>query len=380
VRIAVISTSRIPSRTANSIQVMKVCNAFCDLQHEIRLWVPGSKPHVDWNDLALMYGIQNKFPVHWLRSPRFLRRYDFAMCAVIAGWRWNADLYYIWPLQAAAIASASNLPTALEMHDRPRGRFGPRLFRWFLRARGASRLLPITETLRKWLSVTYDTELVEPFTVISPMGVNLRRYEDFPEPEQARSQLNLPEKFTVGYTGHLYPGRGLDLLYELAIRNPEIQFLWVGGEPEAIQNWRVRMVEERVNNIHIQGFVPNEELPLYQAACEVLAMPYEQKVSISSGGDTAAFASPMKTFEYLAAGRVIFSSDLPVLMEVLNPSNAVILPIQNVNAWDNALKEISKDPSKRSSLGQRAKEDVLKYSWLERAKRSLEGIQLRVKL
>ena len=353
---------------------MKVCNAFCDLQHEIRLWVPGSKPHVDWHELALMYGIQNKFPVRWLRSPRFLRRYDFAMRAVIAGWRWNADLFYIWPLQAAAIASALNLPTVLEMHDRPRGRIGPHLFRWFLRGRGASRLLPITEALREWLSATYETELVEPLTVISPMGVNLERYEDLPVPEQARSQLNLPEKFTVGYTGHLYPGRGLDLLYELAIRNPEIQFLWVGGEPEGIQIWRSRLVEEGVNNIHVQGFVPNEELPLYQAACELLAMPYEPKVSISSGGDTAAFASPMKTFEYLAAGRVIFSSDLPVLMEVLNPSNAVILPIQDVNTWDSALKEIINDPSKRFSLAKRAKEDVSKYSWLERAKRSLEGI------
>ncbi|OGO17139.1 MAG: hypothetical protein A2Z14_05820 [Chloroflexi bacterium RBG_16_48_8] len=373
-RIAFISTSTIPSRTANSIQVMKVCNAFCGLGHQVMLWIPGSKPESGWSSFESLYGIHHDFPIRWLRSSRFLRRYDFALKAVAAGRRWGADLFYVWPLQAAALASKLNLPTVLEMHDRPRGWIGPSLFRWYLGGRGASRLLPITSALRDWLAESYKMDLVEPFTMISPMGVDMEQYENLPNPTEARRHLNLPEGFTAGYTGHLYPGRGLELLYQLALRNRDVQFLWVGGEKEAIEYWRERVKAEAVSNLCIQGFVPNEELPLLHAACDVLLMPYESKVSVSSGADTAAFASPMKVFEYLAAGRVILSSDLPVLLEILNSSNSVILPVNDAAAWDNALQEIRQDPSKRCALAQRARQDAHQYSWIERAKSSIQDL------
>lgn len=373
-RIAFISTSKIPSRTANSIQVMKVCNAFCELGHKVKLWVPGSKPKLNLNDLQSLYGIDHEFPIQWLRSPRILRRYDFAIRAVLSGRFWKADLFYTWPLQAAALASKMNLPTLLEMHDRPRGRVGPSLFQWYINGPGAVRLLPITDALRHWLMESYEMDLVESFAIISPMGVDLKRYENLPDAADARHHLGLAKGFTAGYTGHLYPGRGLDLLFQLTLKNPDVRFLWVGGEEEAIHYWRQRVEAEGVSNLHIQGFVTNEELPLYQAACDVLMMPYESRVSVSSGGDTASFASPMKAFEYLAAGRIILASDLPVLLEVLNSSNSVILPLDDVEAWDNALKDLLQQPMRRVSLAESAKKDAYHYDWVERAERSIQGL------
>jgi glycosyltransferase involved in cell wall biosynthesis len=373
-RIAFISSSNIPSRTANSIQVMKVCNAFCALDHQVKLWVPGLKTGLNWQDLKSWYGIRHDFTISWLRSPRQLRRYDFALKAVLAAALWKADLYYIWPLQAAALASSLGLPTVLEVHDRPRGRVGPSLLRWYLHGRGAVRLLAITDALRCWLSEAYRMDLVEPFTFVSPMGVDLDQYENLPDPPEARQQLGLVDRFTAGYTGHLYPGRGLDLLYGLALNNPNIRFIWIGGEEETIDAWRVRAEDDQVSNLLIQGFVPNEKLPIFQAACDVLMMPYESVVTVSSGADTAAFASPMKVFEYLATGRPILSSDLPVLLEVLNSENSVILPVGDVDKWNNALQELIQKPSLRKSLAERAKQDAGTYSWLERARSSIQGL------
>jgi glycosyltransferase involved in cell wall biosynthesis len=373
-RIAFISTSKIPSRTANSIQVMKVCNAFCGLDHQVKLWVPGSKPELNWEKLKSQYGIDQDFPVCWLRSPKLLKRYDFALRAVLAAALWRADLYYVWPVQAAALASKLNLPTVLEVHDRPRGRVGPSLLRWYLGGSGAVRLLPITHALRQWLAQAYKVDLVEPFALVSPMGIDLGQYENLPDPPQARRQLGLADGFTAGYTGHLYSGRGLDLLYTLASKNPNIRFMWVGGEKNAIDFWKDRAAINGVGNLHIQGFVPNKALPLFQAACDVLLMPYERKVSVSSGADTAAFASPMKVFEYLAAGRVILSSDLSVLLEVLNRSNSVILPVDDIDAWCNKLQELIHNPSKYKALAERARLDAYRYSWVERARVSIQDL------
>ena len=374
-RIALISTSKVPSRTANSIEVMKVCQAFIDLGHEIHLWLPGPEPRMIWAELKELYGIRDPFPISWITNFKVLRQYDFSLRAVLKAKAWDPSLCYVWPLQAAAIASLLGLPTALEVHDRPQGRLGPILFRRFLEGRGAMRALPITEAMREWLSDVYQVDLQPPFALVAPMGVSMEQFHNLPDPKDAREELGLARGFTAGYAGHLYAGRGIDLLEDLARRNPGVHFLWAGGEPEAIEFWRGRLQQAGVQNVQLLGFIPNERLPLVQAACDVLLMPYERKISVSSGGDTAQFASPMKQFEYLASGRAILASDLPVFREVLNDGNAVLLPPGDVVAWDQALKELITDDRRRDSLAGRARQDAVQYDWCARAGRLIAGLE-----
>ena len=158
-RIACIATSAIPSRTANSVQVMKVSQAFTQLGHEVRTWLPGRAPEISWDDLAQHYGLQDQFEVTWMLSLRRGRKYDFCYRAVRAAKRWKAHLYYLWPLQAAAISSMLGYPTLLEVHDRPQGKLGPQLFRRALRGSGLQRLLPITAALETYLEEKYGRQL-----------------------------------------------------------------------------------------------------------------------------------------------------------------------------------------------------------------------------
>ena len=130
-----------------------------------------------------------------------------------------------------------------------------------------------------------------------------------------------------------------------------------------------------MDNVQVLGFISNERLPLVQAACEMLLMPYERRISVSSGGDTARFASPMKVFEYLAATRTIISSDLPVLREVLNEKNAVLVPPEDVDAWNDAIRSLASDPDRRQHLASQARSDATRYTWIERARRSLQGME-----
>jgi glycosyltransferase involved in cell wall biosynthesis len=127
----------------------------------------------------------------------------------------------------------------------------------------------------------------------------------------------------------------------------------------------------------VTGFVPNAELPLYQAACDALLLPYQRRVAASSGGDIAAYLSPMKLFEYLACGRAILASDLPVLGEVLNPANALILPGEDAQAWAQALLDLRADPVRRQALGEQARRDASAYTWERRAAGILDGIAPR---
>jgi glycosyltransferase involved in cell wall biosynthesis len=378
VRIAVVAPTAIPALRANTIQVMKMTQAMARLDHEVRLAVPGRYPRspADWDELKRLYGLQEPFPIQWLSSSPELRRYDYGWLAVRWARMWGADLLYTRLPQAAAIASRSGLPTVLEIHDMPQGRLGPLVFRIFLQGGGARRLAAITRSLVEDLARRFNFQSAPPFTVIAPDGVDLERYENLPSPQVARDALpSLRGKgFTAGYTGHLYAGRGIKLILDLAAALPEVTFLLAGGEPPAIARLIAEVKASGLLNLLLTGFIPNAELPAYQAACDVLLMPYQRRVTASSGGDIARYLSPMKLFEYLACGRPILSSDLPVIREVLHDGNSILLPPDDPQAWAAALRNLCGDPPRRAALGGAARRDAVQYTWEARAGKVLEGL------
>jgi glycosyltransferase involved in cell wall biosynthesis len=373
-RIACISTSAVPSRTANSIQLMKVAEAMAGLGHQVRVILPGRRPAVNWLELEKHYALRHRFETLWLACLPPLKRYDFGLLAVAAGSAWRADLLYVWSLQAGALASLLGRPTLVELHDRPSGWMGPKLVAALLAGHGLRRLLLTTHSLQGWLENAYPGARGRPGMMIAPNAVDLERYDGLPAAAEARRALGLPQGFTAGYFGHLYPGRGAEMIIALAQRHPDMQFILGGGEPEAVAYWRSQAQAHNRDNVTMLGHLPLADLAQFQAACDVLLMPYGRKVAGSSGGETSATASPMKAFEYLACGRVILSTDLPVLREVLNEDNAVLLPAQDLDAWDRGLAEIRVDDRRARRLAQAARRSIEGRSWRDRQLKALEGL------
>jgi glycosyltransferase involved in cell wall biosynthesis len=387
-KIAVIAPTQIPARRANTLQVMKMTQAMAIIGHTVCLLAPKSNGHQastnkpGWDELASHYGLRHPFPIEWLPAADPLRRYDFSWRAVRWARRWEADLIYTRLPQAAALASQLGSRVIFELHDFPQGTLGPKILHWFLNGRGAYHLVLITRALASDLQDRFDLPANSNLVVIVPDGVDLERYTGLPAPQPARLALAgelaperraslIPEHFTLGYTGHLYAGRGVELLLALAARLPEMNFLIVGGEPQEVDNLRQRVQVAGLNNVILTGFIPNAELPRYQAACDVLLMPYQRQVAASSGGDISRYLSPMKLFEYLACERPIVSSDLPVLREVLNTENSLLLPGDDIDAWTSALQRLEADQGLCQRLAARARQDAEHYTWEARAKKIL---------
>jgi glycosyltransferase involved in cell wall biosynthesis len=176
-------------------------------------------------------------------------------------------------------------------------------------------------------------------------------------------------------TGHLYVGRGADLFLALAKSIPQAHFVWVGGRPDDIATWKQRAESQNISNITFTGFIPNQNLPLYQSAADILLMPYSRSIMGSSGtADSASVASPMKMFEYMAAGRAIVTADLPVIREVLNEQNAVFCEPDDLNDWKLGIEKLLVDESRRVKLGKQAKEDVRKFTWQARAEKIMQDV------
>ncbi len=372
-RIVAIAGSRVPSDTANSIQVMKACSALAQLGHDLTLIVPDDPfiLHPSSFMLSQHYGIESSFPIEWLSGSS---RRLFTWQSVRHALKHKPDLLYVWLPQSAVFGLLARVPTIFEIHIQPSGLFGPTWHRLFARLPGRKRLACITYAMKRTLEDNYHMRMRPADVVIAPNGVELERFASLPDPGRARRSLGLREAPTVLCAGHLYAGRGADLFLDLAKWTPNAGFVWVGGHPQDVETWRARASAEGLGNITFTGFVPNQDLPRYLAAADVLLMPYARTILGSSGlADSAAVASPMKMFEYMAAGRAILTSDLPVIREVLDEHNAVFCPPEDIRAWRAALADLLSDSRLRAALARQARREVEGYTWLARARNILTG-------
>ena len=376
-KITYIASSGIPSQTANSVQVMKVCQALTQLGHSVQLIIPGKNVHA-WEELEELYGVHTPFQITWLPTRNSMRKLDFTWAAVQQAGKDRAGLIYTRLIWGAVFAMQQKIPVILEMHEVPTGRFAPMLYRHYVSRKGQRLTVFITRALQNEIEKTLSVRHLPAETAIAPDGVDLERFTHLPSPMQARSQLGLKEMPTAVYSGGFYAGRGLEILFDLAAAFPQVQFIWIGGKPEIVAEWTEKVRSAGLSNVLMPGYIANEKLPQYLAAADILLMPYSLKVAGSSGGNIAAVTSPMKLFEYMACGRAILCSDLPVLHEVLNDKNALFYPPDDRSAMNAAFEHLLHNPQLRETLGNKALEDAAHYSWKARMQSILESFSSQI--
>ena len=366
----------IPAHSADSVQIMKMCQGFQKAGHTVTLYAPRAR-QFDGNIGRLweLYGISQPFSIALIDSIPWLRGHDLALRALNVARTQPTDILYTRHLPTAMWASHFDIPNVLDLHEPPGKRMGSIYLRIALSGSGFKRLIVITKPLKQAYRMKFGDHLPENQVLVDPNGVDLEDFSDLLGPEPAREQLGLMPKFTIGYIGHMYPGRGVEFILWLATQFPHFQFLLAGGTQYDIDRMKTLASQQNLENIVFLGFLPNRTLPLVCAACDVLLMPYQRKVAVFGGkGDSSEYMSPMKMFEYMASRRIIISSDLPVIREILNESNAVLCDPENTAEWREAIQRSATDFIWSVRIAQQARADVEMHTWEMRAKRALDGI------
>ena len=173
--------------------------------------------------------------------------------------------------------------------------------------------------------------------------------------------------FTIGYAGHLYPWKGVDLVIEAVAALKDTRGLIIGGHDKEPDLARVTRLAEHLGcaaRITFTGLIPPAEVAARLREADVLALPNPAS-AISS-----EFTSPLKLFEYMASGRPIVASDLPALREVLtHEDSAVLVEPGNPQALTAGILRIKNDAALGRRLAARASEDVREFTWARRAGR-----------
>lgn len=353
---------------------MKMCQAFAQNGHQVLLLapdVPDTEPGVA--DPYHFYGVDNCFEIEKLPWLPFRVKGQGQLYGLLAAQkvrRLQPDLAYGRLLSGCFWGSLLSVPVVYESHGLVKDEAGwlsEWMFSQLIRRPQFKRLVVISDWLKRYYQQQYG--LPERLITVAHDGADEPAlFEQMPFAGSNRLQ--------VGYIGHLYAGRGMEIISALAKGCPWADFHVIGGTGSDVAHWQNRLKE--LENVVLHGFVPPAQTEAYRLSCDVLLAPYQRRVSVygERGVDTSRWMSPLKIFEYMAAGKAILCSDLPALREVLtHEQTALLCEPGNVPSWLAALKRLREEPSLRQRLGERARAEFkAKYTWQARAENVLCGI------
>lgn len=371
-----IAESTIPSQSANSIQVMRMCQAFKQYGSEIELVVPWyphkliTQPRALFN-IANYYGIQTKYPIRFLPGPRMqfgkIRVNWFDAQALWYAQMCKPSLIYTRSLTFAAALVNKDLPTIVECHEyelfRDRGDLA--VLMQVAHSPLLRSIVVISANLKR-LYVEYG--LPEEKIFVAHDGVNEQFFLENHTPSTiSRQTLNIPkDQPIICYTGKLTADRGISLLLEAAKAIPQAFFLLVGGRQSELEFWQAQIDADRIDNVRLVGFVPPFEVVHYLRLSDVLVAPYTTKIP------TINAASPLKVFEYLATGKPSVISDLQTVREVVvDGFDSILVKPDSVESLIDGLNRALQSESRQ--LGQNARQTARRYTWQARAEHILEA-------
>jgi len=165
----------------------------------------------------------------------------------------------------------------------------------------------------------------------------------------------------IVYAGTLFPWKGAADLVEAAGALHGCTVTLAGGETGEIEALRARASASGAKVVFAGRIPPPAARTLLDASC-IAVLPNRAEAD-------SAFTSPIKLFEYMAAGCAVVAADLPAVREILGENDAAWFAPGDAPALARAIRGLAEDPERARRLGEQLYGKSAAHTWQARGER-----------
>jgi hypothetical protein len=283
-----IAELNLPNKSAYSIHVMKMCEAFSKLGYKTNLF---TIKNTNLLKIFKIYNIKYRFNLISIFNKsshlNFILRLLFTYKILVKNFE-KKSIFISRSIVFALIASIFKKNVFLELHHQITG-FSKILF-IFLKFFNLIKNLKFI-FLHKQLKQFYNIEKNK--SIILDDAADIKNF---------RNKIKKKKfKNTCIYIGSFFEGKGIEQIFRLGKLNKKI-FFHIYGEKKYLKNHSIE------KNIKVFEYVNYSKIPKILSQYEVALMPYQSKVKGRSNVWLEKYMSPLKMFDYLAAKMIILAS------------------------------------------------------------------------
>lgn len=223
-------------------------------------------------------------------------------------------------------------------------------------AKKADKVIVITNALKtEMIRRGVDGSKIE----IIPNGVNPERFQPLPKDLELLSELSIEQdKVVIGFIGSVVSYEGLDDLVDAAdilkSRSVKPFVILVVGDGAFMDVVKARVKEKNLSNSFIfTGRVPHEQVERYYSIVDIAPFPRKPL-------PVCEMVSPIKPFEAMAMEKIVLSSNVDALSEiVIEGENGFLFEKGSVDSMADKLEAIINDLEEYKKVGQKAREWVI---------------------
>lgn len=367
----IIYVHRIASKDGQFVHVEELTNAIKEQGHSIRFVAPQFTDASDFgSDGGFVSKLKRKLPQWVYEILELTYSLLIAFKLTIAVLQKKPDFIYerynLYQPAGVIVAKLFKIPLLLEVNaplfderNKYSGIAIPKLaitiesFTW----KNATKVLPVTQVLANMLierGVGKDT--VE----VIHNGINKHIYDKF----ELKSKATENSELVIGFVGFLNPWHRLDLAVEAMgeLKHLNIRLLCIGDGNDNIKEKLLL----QCNNLGIPDKVQFTGLKTRDEVFDFI-----KQFDIALQPAVTEYASPLKLFEYMAAGSVIVAPDSPNILEIIDGRTSILFENENAESFKEKLKYAIVNFNDLLALRKQARHLILEkgFTWQENAER-----------
>jgi len=357
-KIVYIAETSLTNKSAYSQHVIKMCDAFAQLNHDIILYLPKFNTDTKYDEIKKKFLLVAKKRILIksltnLKNTNSFFKLFFLIKVIYFIKKDNPELILTRSFISSIILSIFKIHHYLEIH---------------------SEFQSITKLLMLKLNYINSKYIIKKIIISEALNKIFKfKKKDYMVLHDGVDTLNfkkikkIKKVKTITYVGNFYRGRGINLILKMATKFHNLKFNLYGQNQD---NFKINL-----KNLKLFKFVDYFKVPTILSSADILLMPYEKKVWIRSKNvNTANYCSPLKMFDYLAAGKIIMSSKLDGICEVLKHNkNSIIVKSHNFKDWSYSLKKILTNYYNIDEIQKNALKTAKYYTWKKRASKIVEN-------